>query len=271
MSFILSLLSFIRKVYITGNLNIAKDNVDFGSNIGGLVGLLCESDDLCEISNCCVDSPDGSVKGSYQVGGLVGSVTGKAKITNSYARVNLQGTSRYLGGLIGIVYGNYDTSIENCYSDCQMSVSANSYADNLGGLIGCLGQDTTINNCYSSGSIFIDINCDNSNDNYASDIGTFVGQRKNSTQINYSFSTVNISVGNSYAHNPSNDSSYNPDADTPLWYYYDNGLGTGEYVYNYDGTNHCNSGYKASLNWNPAYWFNLTGGGFPKLIGLPNR
>ena len=254
--------SIIREVSITGNLNINKNNPDLGNTIGGLIGgISTYGEGTCEVSDCCVDSPDGEIEGTYYVGGLAGAVPGKAKITNSYARIKIQINNSYLGGLFGIVYGNFNTSIENCYSDCQMTVIPTDYTYQVGGLIGDIGKDSNISNCYASGSIFIDFNTANM-------IGVLVGQKKDDTaQINNSFSTVTISVKDSYAFN-GNNTCYNPDAaGTPLWYNTD----TDSYVYDSDGTNHCGSGYKTTLNWSTVYWFNLIEGGFPKLIGLPNR
>jgi hypothetical protein len=129
---------------------------------------------------------------------------------------------------------------------------------NIGGLVVAMNSSDSISSCYASGTIHLET--------LGRYIGTLIAQNQSAT-VNNSFSTINITVGNSYAYD-GNDGSYNPDAaGTPLWYDYS----AHSYVYDSDGTNYHGTGYQTALNWSSSLWFNLTEGGFPKLIGLPNR
>ena len=114
---------------------------------------------------------------------------------------------------------------------------------------------TTISNCYASGTIYLG--------DLSQNISTLVGI--NNGTGNNCFSTVKISVGESYVYDGGS-YNYNPNAaGTPLW------IKNSAYVYDSDGTNYFGTGYNTTLNWSSAHWFNLTQDGFPKLIGLPNR
>ena len=242
-----------RNIKITGKVNISGK---FG--VGGLVGRLYN----CKISKCCVDSPEGLVKGNNTVGGLLG-MPNLAEIDTSYAYINVEG-NHDVGGLLGRFYG---PSLTNCYSDCKITVNdSNNNNYYIGGLVGyTYSENGTINNCYASGTI--NLNC-----SLAKSVGTIIGFYSKLSSINNSFSTVNIKVTDTYSYNNSNNDNFNPDvAGTSLWYKFDYDLYDGEYVFDSNGTNYCNSGYKNTLEWNTAYWFNLSDGSFPKLIGLPNR
>ena len=83
-----------------------------------------------------------NVKGSYFVGGLVGSAAASSSISNCYASGNVNGTS-YVGGLVGRTSG----SISNSYT--LGSVKGTSY---VGGLVGYAAA-SSISDCYASGSV----------------------------------------------------------------------------------------------------------------------
>lgn len=247
--------STIRKVNLTGKIEVCKDVVSTGNYLGGLIGYVVN----CDISDCYVDSPEGYLKGAANVGGLLGYVT-KSKITNCYARINVQSDNLGVGGLIG--FGT-NLTVNNCYSDCQIKILitylyGSSYS--YGGLIGDM-YTSTLSNCYASGTLLLD--CYKSNS-----VGTLIGCITSSdTQINNSFTSVNISVGENYAYSGET-ACYNPDnAGKSLWY----DQSTLAYVYNSNGTNYFGAGYKTTLDWNTAYWHNLVEGGFPKLIEFQNR
>lgn len=84
----------------------------------------------------------GDVTGNYQVGGLVGTVTGS--ITNSYATGSVAGDGN-LGGLVGAVFGG---DITNSYA----TGSVTSTGGDAGGLVGALYQGS-ITNSYATGSV----------------------------------------------------------------------------------------------------------------------
>ncbi|MBP5468605.1 MAG: hypothetical protein J6Z11_05100, partial [Candidatus Riflebacteria bacterium] len=243
----------IRNVSVTGNINLSKNEEYLGGYHGGIIGWSNGSD----ISYCYVDSPEGVIKGEWNVGGLIGYSDNQTKVNNCYARINLEARSQGVGGLIG----QSGSTVNNCYSDCQITSTntGNAYA---GGLIG-RAYTGPISNCYASGSIFL-------NADYSKYVGVLLGE-SNEAVLNNSFSTVKITVRDSYSYDGNLD-CYNPDdTRTPLWDEFDPNSFTYEYVYDSSGTNYYGTGYKTTLNWNTAYWFNLTEGGFPKLIGLPNR
>ena len=152
---------------------------------------------------------------------------------------------------MGIIYSG---AVDNSYADCNISPKEEGNSIYIcGGLIGVIAMNsTTISNCYASGTIYLG--------NLSNYIGTLIGI--NNGTANNSFSTVKMSVGDSYTYDGSND-GYNPNAaGNPLWFRYS------AYVYDSDGTNYFGTGYNTSLNWSSAHWFNLTEGGFPKLIYL---
>ena len=262
--------SKIRKCTVTGNLKICENDPKIGSYYGGLVGSF--SGEGGEISDCCVDSPEGIIRADYNVGGLVG-VSYVVKITNSYAKIVIKAYDCYIGGLIGCTQG---TTIENCYSDCQIyAYSDDNRICECGGLIGYAREDyyggkSNISNCYASGTINIKTS---DSYKYSSYIAALIGIiDEDDATISNSFSTVKISVDDSYVYNDSYTSNFNPALGTPLLCKYNSGISEWEYIYDSDGTNYYGRGYDPSiLNWNTAYWFNLSDGSFPKLNGLPNR
>ena len=244
-----------RDVSVTGVVNLSKNENYAGGYHGGLIGYCVK----CNFSNCCVDSPEGIIKGRYNTGGLIGGSDNDTTINNCYTRTNLKVYDQAVGGLIG----QCGSVVNNSYSDCQITTTQNSltYA---GGLIGRAYEGCKITNCYASGSLLLDTD-------YANYVGVFIGELS-LAEVNNSFSTVKINVGESYVYN-GNDDCYNPEdsSGTPLWHKVDYTIPINMYIYNTDGTNYFGTGYDPSiLNWNTAYWFNLSDGSFPKLIGLPN-
>ena len=121
--------SSITNCYTTGN-------VSGGGYVGGLVG---RSDSLSMITNCHSTSDINATAG--YVGGLVGTAY-RATITNCYAtgEVNGQGP---IGGLVGWISGN----LQNSYATGNVNG-----VDYTGGLVGA-SMEAAISNCYASGSV----------------------------------------------------------------------------------------------------------------------
>ncbi|MBR4569893.1 MAG: hypothetical protein IKO19_04420 [Candidatus Riflebacteria bacterium] len=234
--------STIRKCQLRGKLEFYKDSEGHNSSCGGLIG----NSFLNEISECCVDSPEGIIKGHDKIGGLVGNSMSN-NINNCYSRINIEFSDMNSGGFYGSVL---DSTITNCYSDCQITTSY--YTTNLGGFSG-EAIYTTIRNSYASGTIII-------NSFGANSVGTIAGFN-DSSNIDGCFSSVKIVTDESYSDYEANEDWYNPAAGTPLWFYRDTA-----YVYDDSGSCYFGNGYKTTLGWNPAYWLNLTQGSFPKLI-----
>ena len=252
--------SNIRKVSITGNINLSKNEDYAGGFHGGLLGYSIG----CDISYCYVDSPEGLIKGEYNVGGLVGYSDRNSKINNCYSRININARSQGVGGLLGYC----GSVVNNCYSDCQITTT-NADTTYAGGLVG-RASGSNISSCYASGNILLKAN-------FANYVGVLLGEL-NDAIVSDSFSTVVINVGESYSYN-GDPICYNPSdpSGTPLWNKfvavdpYDSSTWTYDYVYNTSDTNYSGNGYQTTLNWNTAHWFDLTEGSLPKLIGLPNR
>ena len=244
-----------REVSVTGVVNLSKNEDYAGGYHGGLIGYCVN----CNFSYCCVDSPEGIIKGRYNTGGLIGGSDNNTTIDNCYTHTNLKVYDQAVGGLIG----QCGSVVNNSYSDCQITSTQNNYTY-AGGLIGRAYEGCKVSNCYASGSLLLDTD-------YANYVGVFIGELS-LAEVNNSFSTVKINVGESYVYN-GNDSCYNPEdsSGTPLWHKTDYTIPINVYIYNTDGTNYFGNGYQTTLNWNTAHWFDLTEGGFPKLIGLPNR
>ena len=84
---------------------------------------------------------EADVSGSYYVGGLIGRSQNDTVCQQSFCIGSVTGD--YAGGLIGRCY---DTRIENSYSRGQVTGDYSS----TGGLVGNLGYDSTVFNCYST-------------------------------------------------------------------------------------------------------------------------
>ncbi len=149
--------------YATGTVNgqnLAGTSSGWGGSyeVGGLAG---------SVSNITNSWASGNVTGYEGVGGLAGWTTG---ITNSYATGNVNGYG-YVGGLAGTGTGN----IANSYSTGNVSGTVevgglagslgsvnvtNSYAtgnvtgvDQVGGFAGTVGSGSNISNSWSSGTV----------------------------------------------------------------------------------------------------------------------
>lgn len=125
----------------------------------------------------------GSVRGSSQVGGIVG-VNHGGSVSNSYATGNVSGTSLttgYVGGLVGYNYG----TVSNSYATGNVSGSAY-----VGGLVGLNGgtPGATVSNSYATGNV--------SMSGSGSGGGGLVGQ--NDFTVSNSYAIGNVSSSNWY-------------------------------------------------------------------------
>jgi len=114
--------------------------------VGGVAGVIGGG----SIENCYVK---GSVSGSGTVGGVVGRIDDNGTmepigwIANCYATGTVTGIGNYIGGVIGIIYGD----ITNCYSTSTVSSTGNY----VGGVIGRAHtiSGNSMKNCYATGSV----------------------------------------------------------------------------------------------------------------------
>ncbi len=127
------------------NIGLANVQITGSNSVGGL----CGENSLGMVNNCFTN---GNVTGDAMVGGLIGMNWGdweseKYIIRKCYSLANVSSISSYgyyIGGLLG---GNWDSKISDCYS--RGSVSG---AQFVGGLIG-FNEWSTVKNCYSTGLV----------------------------------------------------------------------------------------------------------------------
>ena len=121
------------------------------SNIGGIVGFMM----VGTVNNCAVYGNVTAGQNSRYVGGIVGTVygsdgeTGLRTVSNCFASVSVTG-DQYVGGLCGQLTtgaGARPIQIYNC--SIVGNVSANDYAGGLGGF-GYAPGGTSMTNCYSA-------------------------------------------------------------------------------------------------------------------------
>ena len=157
-----------------GKLNVLADD-NYFSFAGGLIG--------CQ-------------QGSYQ---QAYSQSFPSEIAYSTVDVDVtavQGSVLYAGGVVGYAFTDSlvaPSFIHNAYSTGNVSGAARS-----GGIVGGLGQYTSVSNVYSTGDIFA--NCTQSKDLVAGEeycyafSGGIVGFAENDTSINDCFSAGNVSA-----------------------------------------------------------------------------
>ncbi|MDY0388054.1 MAG: GLUG motif-containing protein [Methanolobus sp.] len=149
--------------------NLGLTNVDLTGSMysAGLVG----TTDASNIENCYVT---GSVKGSDEVGGLIGRNGMNTAIAKAYFNGIITGED-FVGGLIGRNDGNYNTSVSCCYS--AGTVKGDRF---VGGFVGANYKQTTIEDCYSRSNVVVNVN--------AEYFGGFAGRNENAA-INKCYST----------------------------------------------------------------------------------
>ena len=120
-----------------------------GGNCGGLFG-----DFNGYISNCHSSSfIKGNINNGTGTGGIVGKISGNCHIENSYYIGNIIGRN-YVGGIVGdALYSNSNSTVRNCYADCDISTLSNTTNNHVGSLVGRVNDqasNTVFNHCYIS-------------------------------------------------------------------------------------------------------------------------
>ncbi len=196
------------------NLGVTNVSIVAGDDVGGLAGYM---DSGGTISNCYVTGSVKSTGSTGYVGGLCGESFSNvdncfagctvvaengsagglianfatANLTYSYSSgsVTVNSEASEVGGLLGTV--STGSSVENCFSESSVSTNGvlhreptNPDFSNIGGLIGT--NQGTVVNCYANGSITI-LNAENE-----SEIGGLLGG--NTGTVSYSYSTCSLSV-----------------------------------------------------------------------------
>lgn len=167
--------SYISNVGVT-NVNVSGSQYYTGSLVGCMSGSILEGS---SIINCY---STGNVSGISYVGGLIGKKSGESSIIdNCFSECTVSGGS-HIGGLVGSSYGCDNDTTMNSYSTGNVSGTG----DFIGGLMGSSIHLSTIENCYSTGSV-----------NGNQYIGGLVGYNENSS-ISHSSSNSNVTGASQY-------------------------------------------------------------------------
>lgn len=192
----------VSNVKITGNINITSTNYGYA---GGLIANVVGPLDMDNSAVYGKQSEVVSTGSARNVGGLIGNIgqNGSHNVTifNSISSVNVrantEGTS--VGGAVGSINNTTnDSKIKNVYSAGHTSgghynigesnVAAFDKQSDAGGLIGKINSPVTIDNCYSTSSVFSALQ----------NAGGLIGQiNNNDVVIQDSYATGLVSIGSS--------------------------------------------------------------------------
>ena len=163
---------------IIENLVIDRGEENFVGLFGYVEGI--PEDESVKIAN--VYLREIRVTGKDKVGGLVGSIGGNTKVSNSYATGQINGRDT-VGGLVGSLIGDADsiTEISNSYATGEVDGEIR-----VGGLVGgLLGADngvTKVSNSYAIGEV-------NGTTNVGGLVGSLIGAADSTTEISSSYAT----------------------------------------------------------------------------------
>lgn len=144
-------------------------NGDTSAFTGGSGGFVADNVGGSSISNCY---SSGSVNSSHQcVGGFVGR-NSSSSINDSHSYGDVSGSGLYSGGFIG--YNDYHSTVNNCFSTGSVIGISK-----IGGFMGVNNDSSSIIDCFSTG-------CATGSEGY---IGGFVGINQLSSSISRCYST----------------------------------------------------------------------------------
>lgn len=133
----------------------------YTSQYYGVAGLVGYVDGKTTIDHCGVT---GTVKGtstssSYAayIGGLIGVISDKCEITNSYVSATVENANKnkdsYTGGFLGRTSGTYTLSVTDCYASGDVT-AAGGRAGGFTGYVYCSNRNKhTYTNCYAAGTV----------------------------------------------------------------------------------------------------------------------
>ncbi len=133
----------------------------YTSQYYGVAGLVGYVDGKTTIDHCGVT---GTVKGtstssSYAayIGGLIGVISDKCEITNSYVSATVENANKnkdsYTGGFLGRTSGTYTLSVTDCYASGDVT-AAGGRAGGFTGYVYCSNSNRhTYENCYAAGTV----------------------------------------------------------------------------------------------------------------------
>lgn len=124
--------------------NSASGTVSGLYNVGGLIGTLTGG----AIRQCWASGAITATRtGDATSGGLIGYINGASTVENCYATGNVTDSGQYAAGLIGRVT-DATVPISNCYASGTVTGSGSSSARGLGGLIGRIdGSKVSVSHC----------------------------------------------------------------------------------------------------------------------------
>lgn len=141
--------------------NVTSSVYSYTSQYYGVAGLVGYVDGKTTIDHCGVT---GTVKGtstssSYAayIGGLIGVISDKCEITNSYVSATVENANKYngsyTGGFLGRTSSNYTLSVTDCYASGDVT-AAGGRAGGFTGYVYCSNSNKhTYANCYAAGTV----------------------------------------------------------------------------------------------------------------------
>ena len=177
-------------IVVRANLKSSDASGDLANDTGVLVG---RSADV-KFINCTITFDESySLEGLSRTGGLVGNIIGTGILEDCSVKGGLIEGDANVGGLIGLV--NIDLSMDNCYS--TSNVKGGHVA---GGLVGYYGHNTNavllkLTNCYSTGNVDVMDMSRTSGGSYAGGLVGTANGGESSILISDCYSTGTINVG----------------------------------------------------------------------------
>lgn len=141
--------------------NVTSSVYSYTSQYYGVAGLVGYVDGKTTIDHCGVT---GTVKGtstssSYAayIGGLIGVISDKCEITNSYVSATVENANKnkdsYTGGFLGRTSSTYTLSVTDCYASGNVT-AAGGRAGGFTGYVYCSNSNKhTYENCYAAGAV----------------------------------------------------------------------------------------------------------------------
>lgn len=141
--------------------NVTSSVYSYTSQYYGVAGLVGYVDGKTTIDHCGVT---GTVKGtstssSYAayIGGLIGVISDKCEITNSYVSATVENANKYngsyTGGFLGRTSSSYTLSVTDCYASGNVT-AAGGRAGGFTGYVYCSNSNRhTYKNCYAAGTV----------------------------------------------------------------------------------------------------------------------
>lgn len=163
----------IRNIGVTGNYS----GIDY---VGGLIG---ESAGYTKVYNSYANVTI-SASGQY-IGGLIGKSVNDTVVNNSYANTTITATKEYVGGLIAST--GTQANITNSHANATLIIHNTTDIKHVGGLIGFVGNNSTLSDVYHTGDITADKGLQRS--------GGLIGEAGLNVSITGAYNTGNITTG----------------------------------------------------------------------------